>query len=108
MIIQNQYPPTMAEERQAIWLGMFNPAAPPTDAQRQAAARLVEGLQMFKRIAYWKQLESLILADLPESPQQRLLTRYWTRYQGRPRKPRRNHRRSLHCNITRLITNITK
>lgn len=59
------YPVPMEQERLAIALGLFRPAAPPTDAQRMEAAQRVEGLDFMKRTAYWMELQDIIERDLP-------------------------------------------
>ena len=99
------YPPPLEQEQMAIWLGFFQPIAPPTDAQRMEAAQMVEGRVEFKRSAYWMHLEKIIESDTPKHSQ--ICGVCWLLYNKQrqlrkpTRKPQKHHR--WHCDTSRDI-----
>lgn len=100
MLNADTYPVPIEQERLAIAMGLFNPAATPTDAQRMEAAQMVEGWVSFKRTAYWMHLQQIVERDLPQQPQQHRpersigMLRYNRTKQGRRTAPSKHRSRS--------------
>lgn len=93
------YPVPMEQEQLATYLGFFNPAAPPTDAQRMEAAQMVDGWQQFKRTGYWMHLEKIVKRDLRRSYRQQRRKHYSGTETTPTRAARTVHYRSPYCYI---------
>ena len=72
MKMADTYPVPIEQERLAMAMGFFNPVATPTDAQREEAARMVEGWVVFKRTAYWMHLQEIVERDQRKKQQKYL------------------------------------
>lgn len=108
------YPPPLEQEQLAIWLGFFQPIAPPTDAQRMEAAQMVEGRVEFKRSAYWMHLEKIIERDTPKPQKRPTSWLKWLDRHSRPRQGRKptrgakTSRHRWHCDTPRVIVLIVQ
>ena len=109
MVSKDTYPVPIEQERLAMAMGFFIPAATPTDAQRMEAAQMVEGRVEFKRSAYWMHLEKIIERDTP-NPQKRPTS--WLKWLDRHSRPRQGRkptrgaktsRHRWHCDTSRDI-----
>lgn len=103
----NTYPVPIEQERLAMAMGFFIPAATPTDVQRMEAARMVEGWVVFKRTAYWMYLQQIVERDLrkrqnsrPEGQTALRMGKYTTKGK-KSRQRAKNNRSRQHYTTTR-------